>query len=254
MPSNLLASCVSPEDFIREFESHRKPLSAQFPVNHPQSAQSTDWELLADVKDEADLIKVWRQPDRNSSLYNYKMLSRRENTDVKLMRQMILDYSYRTHWDPFTTDLEVLEEFEVKEETIQHVILWWKTRVPFPVFAPRDYVFERKAFHVGDYFIIVDRSLEHSKAPPDDAFIRVDSYNRFIVYKAGSQNNTLEEYSRSMNPVDWKGSIPTFIMNWMTRQGLKRFFKNSRKTIESYPKYLTERNHQQHDHNTDSKT
>lgn len=129
--------------------------------------------------------KEFSSPNKNLHFVvnRWKVWGVLKNIDLELFHKFVSDLEYRKVWDPATTMLKVIEIVQdpASEETIQ--FLWWRVSVPFPFFTDRDFVFSRQVKHVGELTIIYDRSVQHPKAPKVNDAIRVDTYNRYLIYK-----------------------------------------------------------------------
>jgi hypothetical protein len=226
-----LASIIVEKDFEDAFNEF---------VTFAESVQGVDpaWESFLNYtpKDPTkDHLKIWRQLDKESGLYKWKVWGILRGVDTDAFHTFFNDLEFRKQWDSGTTNLQVIDALPEGSPAI----IWWRFGLPLPLFNDRDFVFARhsKRFDHGAW-VVWDKTVEHAKAPPVKNVVRVTNYHRYLVYRPHSEPQNMELMMCYVTPLDPGGQIPNFVINWATSTGCKSFLKKAKANYKKYPDYL----------------
>lgn len=140
------------------------------------------------------------------------------------------DYEYRLKWDPYSTELEKIEEDD------EYIILRWRTHISFPFINDREFCFKRREKIIDGTWIVIDQNIEHEKAPVKKNPVRLDSYNNAICLK--QEDDYVIMFQNYLTPLDFKMSLPSWLLNWASGYGVKNLLSLYREHSNKYPKYL----------------
>lgn len=175
---------------------------------------------------------TWRREVR-PGLYAYKVYV--EYTDVSAEDFLFVqtDIDYRKKWDETAIKLDIIDcEEETNSQVIYWEMLWPK------LFSNRDYVYQRRYFidKKSNLIIIVNKSTQHPKCPPNYYKQRVDEYWSYMVIRP---KTTLSKpgFEFVLTYYDNPGlSIPKSITTWVAQRQMPDFLDKLHNATLNYAK------------------
>jgi len=182
-----------------------------------------EWESVFD----ADGFKAWRRPHAGSALYEYRTVGVISEVPPKQYYKFYLDSLAWKTWD---TNMEMVEIINKESEQVDW--LYWGVKFPFP-FSNRDYVYRRQATELGN-----ETYLIHCKAAPQDSKpatskrVRVVQYECTVAMKTAADGKSTQLFLDYFE--DLQMSIPTTLMNWVTKTAVPEFIKKVSAQAKAY--------------------
>lgn len=132
--------------------------------------------------------------------------------------------------------MEKIDEIDGESEEDSYIVLKWRVHISFPFISDREYCFKRKEKIVDDVWIVIDQTVEHEKAVVKKNPVRIDTYNNAICLK--KQGDDVIMYQNYLTALDFKMSLPSWLLNWASGAGVKNLISLYREHSLKYPKYL----------------
>ncbi|XP_004608944.2 phosphatidylcholine transfer protein [Sorex araneus] len=188
------------------------------------SLTGAEWTLL--VKSQG--IHIFRQMDKSSGLYEYKVLGTLEDCPPSLLAEVYMDLEYRKQWDPYVKELY---EKEVDGKTV----VYWEVKYPFPL-SNRDYVYirQRRDLDIDGHkiYVILSQGVSVPQIAERTGVIRVKKYKQTLaIMSDGKQGSKVSMYYFD-NP---GGQIPSWLINWAAKNGVPNFLKDLGKACQTFP-------------------
>jgi len=180
-----------------------------------------DWK----IKEEKDGIKVFTAPRHEET----GIIPIKASTTIKHPLPRILSVLATTErkkeWIP-----NLLEAYTVEKKSKYERIEYTLYDSPWP-FYDRAFVISTKGrYNKDEHSIYIDiASTEHDKVPLNPEYVRGNTYIGSIFMKGMSQNETFFEITLL---TDFKGSIPTWIINMVQRKWPYKMFRNIKSQLE----------------------
>lgn len=178
----------------------------------------TAWEPYIEQRD----MITWRR-EVKPGLYAYKVYVEYPDITAEDFLHVQTDVEYRKKWDNTAVSLEVIDEDTAKGSN-SHIIYW---EMLWPkLFANRDYVYNRRYFvdRSKKVIVIVNKSVQHPKAPARPGNHRVNEFWSFMVIKPTTNAFNKPGVSFILTYFDNPGlSIPKYITNWVAKKQMPDF-------------------------------
>uniref|UniRef100_A0A8C9QE95 Phosphatidylcholine transfer protein n=1 Tax=Spermophilus dauricus TaxID=99837 RepID=A0A8C9QE95_SPEDA len=131
----------------------------------------------------------------------------------------------------FCSPLELYEK-ECDGETL----VYWQVAYPFPMYN-RDYVYIRQLRELDlegrKIYVILAKSTSSSQFPERSGVIRVSQYQQRLAIESDGKGGSRVFMYYFDNP---GGLIPSWLINWVTRNGVPSFLKDLEEAYHKYPK------------------
>eukprot|EP01125_Pyxidicula_operculata_P022190 TRINITY_DN8951_c0_g1_i1.p1 TRINITY_DN8951_c0_g1~~TRINITY_DN8951_c0_g1_i1.p1 ORF type:complete len:217 (-),score=40.14 TRINITY_DN8951_c0_g1_i1:64-663(-) len=184
------------------------------------------WELMFS----GDGFQAWRKTKEGTALYQYRALGTIPIPPASYFKF----YTDLDHWKTWDENVELLEVFDKKED---HDFVYWSVKFPFP-FSNRDYVYRRNARSIeAEGTWVVHCVAEAHPSKPANSRVRVTSYENLIALKDDGKGNTLLFMDYFDDP---QMSIPSSLMNWVTKTALPQFISRLNSTAVKYHQKLSQ--------------
>lgn len=195
----------------------RCPKNVEQVLGRPEN-DYTAWEPYIE---QPDMI-TWRR-EVKPGLYSYKVYVEYPDITAEDFLHVQTDVEYRKKWDNTAVSLEVIDEDTAKGSN-SHIIYW---EMLWPkLFANREYVFNRRFFvdRSKKVIVIVNKSVQHPKAPARPGNHRVNEFWSYMVIKPTTNAFNKPGVSFILTYFDNPGlSIPKYITNWVAKKQMPDF-------------------------------
>nr|XP_040124934.1 phosphatidylcholine transfer protein isoform X3 [Ictidomys tridecemlineatus] len=165
-----------------------------------QPAVAGKWELLLETSG----ISVYRLLEESTWLYKYKIFGVLKDCSPALLTEVFMDLGYRKQWDQYVNELY---EKECDGETL----VYWQVAYPFPMYN-RDMPSVpqlRKSWREQNNICWEEKNKRLGRKPEPVFMYYFD------------------------NP---GGLIPSWLINWVARNGVPSFLKDLEEAYHKYPK------------------
>lgn len=190
-------------------------------VTEVLSREQNDYTAWEPYIEQRDMI-TWRR-EVKPGLYAYKVYVEYPDITAEDFLHVQTDVEYRKKWDNTAVSLEVIDEDTAKGSN-SHIIYW---EMLWPkLFANRDYVYNRRYFvdRSKKVIVIVNKSVQHPKAPARPGNHRVNEFWSFMVIKPTTNAFNKPGVSFILTYFDNPGlSIPKYITNWVAKKQMPDF-------------------------------
>jgi hypothetical protein len=190
------------------------------------------WEFFTESHD----IKIYRQYNKSTGLYSYKIYGQIKRIDPELCSRVYMDLDYRKKWDSYVKELREVSEADDRK------FIYWQVKYPFPLYN-RDYVYVREMkkleLNGSTVWVILAKAAECNQLAPRSGVVRVVEYDQSLAITSDQENGTRAFMRYYDNP---GGSIPTWLINWAAKSGVPGFLSDMQKACEGYPTYLQNTN------------
>lgn len=183
-----------------------------------QENDYTAWEPYIEQRD----MITWRR-EVKPGLYAYKVYVEYPDITAEDFLHVQTDVEYRKKWDNTAVSLEVIDEDSAKGS--ESHIIYWEMLWP-KLFANRDYVYNRRFFvdRSKKVIVIVNKSVQHPKAPARPGNHRVNEFWSYMVIKPTTNAFNKPGVSFILTYFDNPGlSIPKYITNWVAKKQMPDF-------------------------------
>ncbi|XP_049628632.1 phosphatidylcholine transfer protein [Suncus etruscus] len=185
----------------------------------------SDWQLMVETLG----ISIFRRLDKQSGLYEYKVLGVMEDCPPSLLVDVFMDLEYRKQWDSYVKEL-------YGKECDGKTVIYWEVKYPFPM-SNRDYVYIRQKQEMNldgnKIYVILAQSTSASQFPEKSSVIRVQRYKQSLVIQSDGKKGSKVFMHYFDNP---GGQIPSWLINWAAKSGVPNFLKDLEKACQNYHK------------------
>ncbi|XP_062967625.1 phosphatidylcholine transfer protein isoform X2 [Cynocephalus volans] len=193
------------------------------------------WELLTKTSD----ISIHRLLDQNTGLYEYKVFGVLRDCAPAVLADICMDLGYRKQWDPYVNDSvpgqQAFSELYEKECNGKTVV-YWEVNYPFPM-SNRDYTYIRQRRELDvegrKVHVILAQSTSVPQLPERSGVIRVTQYKQSLAIESDGKKGSKVFMYYFDNP---GGQIPSWLINWVAKNGVPNFLKNMEKACQNYCK------------------
>ncbi|XP_004859844.1 phosphatidylcholine transfer protein isoform X3 [Heterocephalus glaber] len=207
-----MESCFSEEQFREVCAELQQPALA-----------GADWQLLVETSG----VSIYRLLDQQSGLYEYKVFGILKDCSPALLADVYMDLDYRKQWDQYVKEIY---EKECNGETVTY----WEMKYPFPM-SNRDYVYirQRRDLNVEGrkIHVVLAQSISLPQFPEKSGVIRVNQYKQSLGIESDGKEGSKVFMYHFDNP---GGQIPSWLINWATKNGLPNFLKDMVKACQNY--------------------
>lgn len=173
----------------------------------------------------------------------YRIYGVLKGVDYQNFIDFYKDYEYRLVWDPYSSQLDKIDEVDGSEDEDPYIVIKWRIHISFPFISDREYCFKRRDKFIEDIWVILDQTVEHEKAVLKKNPVRIGSYNCAITIK--KEGDDLVLYQNYLTALDFKMSLPKWLLNWASGSGVKNLMSLYREHATKYPKYLEKKENKQ---------
>jgi len=194
-----------------------------FDVSLFEFQPTQEWEIAF----EGDGFKIWRRLRSGSALYEYRTIGVIKEVPPKQYFQFYLDSENWKTWDP---NMENVEIFLKEADNVEW--LYWAVKFPFP-FSNRDYVYKRHSYDLGDeLYLIKCVSTQHESKVANSRRVRVVDYDCTVAMRPAKDGQSTQLFLDYFE--DLQMSIPTSLMNWVTKTAVPDFIKRVSERAKAY--------------------
>nr|XP_060502454.1 phosphatidylcholine transfer protein isoform X2 [Panthera onca] len=165
----------------------------------------------------------------NTGLYEYKVFGVLDDCPPALLADVYMDLDYRKQWDQYVKELY---EKECNGETV----VYWEVKYPFPM-SNRDYIYIRQRQELDVEGRKIHVVLAQSTSVPQFAerpgVIRVNRYKQSLAIESDGKKGSKVFMYYFDNP---GGQIPSWLINWVAKNGVPNFLKDMAKACQNYLK------------------
>ncbi|XP_045344268.1 phosphatidylcholine transfer protein isoform X2 [Leopardus geoffroyi] len=183
-----------------------------------------NWELLVETLG----FSIYGLLDQ-TGLYEYKVFGVLDDCPPALLADVYMDLDYRKQWDQYVKELY---EKECNGETV----VYWEVKYPFPM-SNRDYVYIRQRQELDVEGRKIHVVLAQSTSVPQFAerpgVIRVNRYKQSLAIESDGKKGSKVFMYYFDNP---GGQIPSWLINWVAKNGVPNFLKDMAKACQNYLK------------------
>uniref|UniRef100_A0A8C9UU90 Phosphatidylcholine transfer protein n=1 Tax=Spermophilus dauricus TaxID=99837 RepID=A0A8C9UU90_SPEDA len=123
-----------------------------------------------------------------------------------------------------------------EKECDGETLVYWQVAYPFPMYN-RDYVYIRQLRELDlegrKIYVILAKSTSSSQFPERSGVIRVSQYQQRLAIESDGKGGSRVFMYYFDNP---GGLIPSWLINWVTRNGVPSFLKDLEEAYHKYPK------------------
>ncbi|XP_043439939.1 phosphatidylcholine transfer protein isoform X2 [Prionailurus bengalensis] len=183
-----------------------------------------NWELLVETLG----FSIYGLLDQ-TGLYEYKVFGVLDDCPPALLADVYMDLDYRKQWDQYVKELY---EKECNGETV----VYWEVKYPFPM-SNRDYIYIRQRQELDMEGRKIHVVLAQSTSVPQFAerpgVIRVNQYKQSLAIESDGKKGSKVFMYYFDNP---GGQIPSWLINWVAKNGVPNFLKDMAKACQNYLK------------------
>ncbi|XP_030152189.1 phosphatidylcholine transfer protein [Lynx canadensis] len=184
-----------------------------------------NWELLVETLG----FSIYGLLDQQTGLYEYKVFGVLDDCPPALLADVYMDLDYRKQWDQYVKELY---EKECNGETV----VYWEVKYPFPM-SNRDYIYIRQRQELDVEGRKIHVVLAQSTSVPQFAerpgVIRVNRYKQSLAIESDGKKGSKVFMYYVDNP---GGQIPSWLINWVAKNGVPNFLKDMAKACQNYLK------------------
>ncbi|GAB5580880.1 phosphatidylcholine transfer protein isoform X1 [Prionailurus iriomotensis] len=186
-----------------------------------------NWELLVETLG----FSIYGLLDQQTGLYEYKVFGVLDDCPPALLADVYMDLDYRKQWDQYVKELY---EKECNGETV----VYWEVKYPFPM-SNRDlqYIYIRQRQELDMEGRKIHVVLAQSTSVPQFAerpgVIRVNQYKQSLAIESDGKKGSKVFMYYFDNP---GGQIPSWLINWVAKNGVPNFLKDMAKACQNYLK------------------
>lgn len=192
------------------------------------SVVGAEWQLLVETQG----ISIFRRLDKQSGLYEYKVLGVLKDTPPSLLADVYMDLAYRKQWDQYVKEL-------YEKEVDGKITIYWEVKYPFPM-SNRDYVYIRQRQDLdidgNKIYVILAQSTSVPQFAERSGVIRVQRYKQSLAIMSDGKKGCKVFMYYFDNP---GGQIPSWLINWAAKNGVPNFLKDLGKACQNYPQKNT---------------
>ncbi|XP_048079898.1 phosphatidylcholine transfer protein isoform X2 [Ursus arctos] len=183
-----------------------------------------DWQQLVETLG----ISIYGLLDQ-TGLYEYKVFGVLDNCLPAVLADVYMDLDYRKQWDQYVKDLY---EKECNGETV----VYWQVKYPFPM-SNRDYVYVRQRRDLDvdgrKILVVLAQSTSVPQIPERSGVVRVNQYKQSLAIESDGKKGSRVFMYYFDNP---GGQIPSWLINWVAKNGVPNFLKDMAKACQNYPR------------------
>ncbi|XP_008709064.2 phosphatidylcholine transfer protein [Ursus maritimus] len=184
-----------------------------------------DWQQLVETLG----ISIYGLLDQKTGLYEYKVFGVLDNCLPAVLADVYMDLDYRKQWDQYVKDLY---EKECNGETV----VYWQVKYPFPM-SNRDYVYVRQRRDLDvdgrKILVVLAQSTSVPQIPERSGVVRVNQYKQSLAIESDGKKGSRVFMYYFDNP---GGQIPSWLINWVAKNGVPNFLKDMAKACQNYPR------------------
>ncbi|XP_042361781.1 phosphatidylcholine transfer protein [Plectropomus leopardus] len=184
------------------------------------------WELFVETKG----VQIYRLYDKETGLYEYKVLGVLTTCSAELCADVYMDLAYRKSWDSYVAEL-------YENDFSGQTAIYWEVKYPM-LMSHRDYVYirERRDLDVDGrkIWVILARSAPQIQCAEKKGVIRVKDYKQSVAMESDGGCGTKVFMNYFDNP---GGMIPTCLVNWAAKTGVPGFLTDMQKACSNYSNY-----------------
>ncbi|XP_048079896.1 phosphatidylcholine transfer protein isoform X1 [Ursus arctos] len=184
-----------------------------------------DWQQLVETLG----ISIYGLLDQQTGLYEYKVFGVLDNCLPAVLADVYMDLDYRKQWDQYVKDLY---EKECNGETV----VYWQVKYPFPM-SNRDYVYVRQRRDLDvdgrKILVVLAQSTSVPQIPERSGVVRVNQYKQSLAIESDGKKGSRVFMYYFDNP---GGQIPSWLINWVAKNGVPNFLKDMAKACQNYPR------------------
>lgn len=184
-----------------------------------------DWQLLL----EHEGFKIYRRLDEQTGLYEYKVFGVLDNCPPAVLADVYMDLDYRKQWDQFVKEL-------YEKECNGKTVVYWQVKYPFPM-SNRDYVYIRQRRDLDmdgqKIHVVLAQSTSVPQIPERSDVVRVNQYKQSLAIESDGKKGSKVFMYYFDNP---GGQIPSWLINWVAKNGVPNFLKDMAKACQNYLK------------------
>ncbi|XP_068595914.1 phosphatidylcholine transfer protein [Brachionichthys hirsutus] len=188
------------------------------------------WELFTETMG----VTIYRRYDKETGLYEYKVLGVLTACRPELCADVYMDLTYRKCWDKYAKEL-------YEKDFNGQTAIYWEVDYPFPL-SNRDYVYvrERRDLEVDSrkIWVILARSSPATPCGEKSGVVRVQDYKQSVVMESDGACGTKVFMNYFDNP---GGFIPSWLVNRAAQTGVPGFLTDMQKACDAYRKYQLEK-------------
>ena len=178
-----------------------------------------------------DKVTEWMKEGSNDTLILRIISTDFEGISCETVYDTLLDPEYRKTWDD---RLILRDTFETIDES--NSLIYYQVKVP--VVSNRDYVFRQSTRKIGDNYAIYNFSVNHSKYPPNDKFVRATfSVSGYYIQPTENGCSVICIANNNLG-----GSIPSWLINKQAKNVLPKNMEGIKKSAAGYEKWKAEHN------------
>ncbi|XP_039741635.1 phosphatidylcholine transfer protein isoform X2 [Pteropus medius] len=164
-----------------------------------------------------------------TGLCEYKVFGVLESCPPALLADVYMDIDYRKQWDQNVKEL-------YEKECDGKIVVYWEVKYPFPM-SNRDYVYIRQRRDLDVEGRKIHVVLAQSTSVPQFAerpgVIRVKGYKQCLAIESDGKKGSKVFMYYFDNP---GGQIPSWLINWATKNGVPNFLEDMAKACKTYLK------------------
>jgi hypothetical protein len=144
--------------------------------------------------------------------------------NISRVLTVLSDNKRKLEWFPDLEDLKLIDKKSVSDQ-----VIYYRYYAPWP-FKDRDFLVKQTGnYNAKELKISVDiKSIDHKKDPADGSTVRAITFDGYSIIQAHKKNKTTVEMA-FLN--DFKGNIPTWIINIVQKKWPHKFMKSLRKQL-----------------------
>eukprot|EP00118_Oscarella_pearsei_P025314 m.307972 g.307972 ORF g.307972 m.307972 type:complete len:211 (+) comp43148_c0_seq1:75-707(+) len=173
---------------------------------HEKEGKEDGW---VEAKQSA-VVKVWKRTEKADSVPTVKATQFYQGIPVQTMFDLLNLPEERLKWDSRTKVFKVLES-EGDNSTMQ-----WAIHLPGPLVKNREFVLSRIIRKDAKEMVTLIKSTTHPDAPESSNYIRGEVTGGSILRPDEEDPNSTRVFF--VSKVDMKGSLPGFLVNFMSNQ------------------------------------
>jgi len=171
-------------------------------------------------------IKVWDQASEKSAVNVVRLLAVFTTVEYETLYDTLHDPDYRKVWDD-----KMIEGFLIEQINSTNDVGYYSVKMPFPL-SNRDFVNERSwRVKENKEYVIMNHSVVHSKEPERKGFVRANSIKTGYLIRPNAEGGCTITYQTQTDP---RGSIPTWLVNQVTKNFAPNIVGNLEKAASGY--------------------
>ncbi|XP_064842732.1 phosphatidylcholine transfer protein-like isoform X1 [Oncorhynchus masou masou] len=142
------------------------------------------WEFFTETMG----VKIYRLYDKETGLYEYKVLGVLATCTPELCADVYMDLPYRKQWDGYVKELH-------EKDYDGRSAIYWEVKYPFPL-SNRDYVYVRERRDIDmdsrKIWVVLAKSSPQSPLPEKSGVQRVNDYKQTVAMESDGACGTKE--------------------------------------------------------------